>query len=313
MLLNGWKEISKHLGRGIRTVQRWEKLGLPLRRPNRKKRSAVVALSKEVDEWVKAGPHTQPAALPAGKKQATTGPFKRRILIADDDEALLVTIAALLDEQGYDVRTARDGFEALAALRIGLPDVLISDLRMPNMSGFELLAVVRKRFPSIGVIAFSSEFTPAVEPAIIADAYVQKGVNSGFELMEAVRELLTRVPLRSQPAKPDTAPAWIPRSTNGYVVLTCPDCLRSFSVATRQLAIDEAGREKCVHCGQQVHYRIDKSVLPIAAEFPTLLDRAQRSLDMSRAMIKQSRTTIRQSHQVPEQGNRASQKKTAGK
>src|SRR5512146_1149208 len=78
--------------------------------------------------------------------------FKRRILIVDDDAALLATTAAALSREGYEVMTATDGFAALAVLRGGMPDVLISDLKMPNMSGFELLAIVRKRFPAIAVI-----------------------------------------------------------------------------------------------------------------------------------------------------------------
>src|SRR5262249_18310689 len=51
-VLNSWKEIAQYLGRGIRTVQRWErKLGLPVRRPRGKKRSAVIALPAELDAW----------------------------------------------------------------------------------------------------------------------------------------------------------------------------------------------------------------------------------------------------------------------
>ena len=53
MILNGWKEIANHLGRGVRTVQRWEQLGLPVRRPKGTDRSAVLALSEELDAWVK--------------------------------------------------------------------------------------------------------------------------------------------------------------------------------------------------------------------------------------------------------------------
>ncbi len=53
MFLNGWKEISNYLGRGVRTVQRWEHLGLPVRRPAGRTRSAVCALPDEIDAWVK--------------------------------------------------------------------------------------------------------------------------------------------------------------------------------------------------------------------------------------------------------------------
>jgi hypothetical protein len=67
MLLNGWKEISKHVQRGLRTVQRWEHLGLPVRRITSGARSPVIARSEELDQWLtrlsKSKPQTQPLLL----------------------------------------------------------------------------------------------------------------------------------------------------------------------------------------------------------------------------------------------------------
>jgi phage terminase Nu1 subunit (DNA packaging protein) len=52
-VLNSWKEVALYLGRGVRTVQRWEQeLGLPVRRPRGKARSAVLALRAELDSWL---------------------------------------------------------------------------------------------------------------------------------------------------------------------------------------------------------------------------------------------------------------------
>ena len=87
--------------------------------------------------------------------------FNYRLLLVDDEPAILNTCAAILERKGYEVRTACDGFAALAELRRSLPDVIISDLGMSNMSGFELLSVVRRRFPHIPVIAMSGEFNSA--------------------------------------------------------------------------------------------------------------------------------------------------------
>jgi len=51
-ILNSWKEIAQYVGRGVRTLQRWERdLGFPVRRPRRKQRSAVVAMPAEIDAW----------------------------------------------------------------------------------------------------------------------------------------------------------------------------------------------------------------------------------------------------------------------
>src|SRR5438105_3854470 len=156
--------------------------------------------------------------------------FRHRILVVDDDEAARSTVTSLLQKENYEVMTAMDGFEALAAMREGLPDLLISDLKMPNMSGFELLGVVRKRFPSVAVIAMSGEFKPASLPnELLADRYLEKGNTPPMEIAEAVRELLAASPLRSQPARAELASVWLPRSRTGYLVLTCPECLRSFS------------------------------------------------------------------------------------
>ncbi len=56
-VLNSWKEIAVYLGRGVRTVQRWEHdLGLPVHRPRGKRRSAVVAIPDELDKWIQRTP-----------------------------------------------------------------------------------------------------------------------------------------------------------------------------------------------------------------------------------------------------------------
>ena len=52
MILTGWKEISNHLRYGVRTLQRWERKGLPVRRINQSPRSPVVADSDELEAWI---------------------------------------------------------------------------------------------------------------------------------------------------------------------------------------------------------------------------------------------------------------------
>ncbi len=73
--------------------------------------------------------------------------------------------------------TAADGVEGLHALSKSLPDVIISDLNMPKMSGFEFLAVVRERFPHIATIAMSGGYSTGEKPlGILADAFLQKDI-----------------------------------------------------------------------------------------------------------------------------------------
>ena len=102
-------------------------------------------------------------------------PFKYRILFVDDDERLRELAKAILESQGYEVLCAKDGFDGLAALKDSLPDLIISDLQMPNMDGFEFLSVIRQRFPQLPVIVISGEFTGFDVPhSVLADAFFEK-------------------------------------------------------------------------------------------------------------------------------------------
>ncbi len=60
----------------------------------------------------------------------------RKILLVDDDPDILDALTMILESQGYQVVTARDGIEALANLKVEKPDLLILDLLMPKMDGF---------------------------------------------------------------------------------------------------------------------------------------------------------------------------------
>lgn len=103
-------------------------------------------------------------------------PFRFRILLVDDEPSIRETAGLILEREGYDVRTAADGVDGLCALGEYLPDLIISDLNMPRMSGFEFLAVVRKRFPHIATIAMSGDSIAGQKPAgTVADAFLQKG------------------------------------------------------------------------------------------------------------------------------------------
>lgn len=181
--------------------------------------------------------------------------FKYRILVVDDDPMVRETSGLVLMKHGYEVRTSEDGFSALVKLRTALPDLIISDLRMPNMSGFELLSVVRRRFPQIPVIAVSGEFDADGPIELLADAFLQKG-HRPEQLFAKIAALLKASPIRPSVVKPDCAPVWTPINERGYVVLTCSECLRSFSVPETQKG-EEICETECVHCGAKVRYLHD--------------------------------------------------------
>ena len=68
---------------------------------------------------------------------------KRNILVVDDEAQIARVLKTALSSQGYGVRTAGDGEEALTEMRNWSPDLLITDLRMPKMDGLELCRRVR--------------------------------------------------------------------------------------------------------------------------------------------------------------------------
>jgi transposase/CheY-like chemotaxis protein len=110
------------------------------------------------------------------------------------------------------VVTAQDGFAALRSLRGAPPDLLITELDLPRMSGFESLSVVRTRFPLIAVIALSGEYTAGHMPQqTVCDAFLTKGPNLDFELIQETQRLISESPLRGSRPKSDVAPVWLPR------------------------------------------------------------------------------------------------------
>jgi len=92
------------------------------------------------------------AELATPVEEVMPTPAKRHILVVDDDSGVRETVSMTLTAAGDDVVAAEDGFRALSQLRKKLPDVVLSDLDMPGMSGFELLSVVRRRFPLISTV-----------------------------------------------------------------------------------------------------------------------------------------------------------------
>ena len=218
--------------------------------------------------------------------QVPAAEFRRRILLVHGTQRFLDDCSAELRKRGYEVLMAREGFEALCALRGAVPDVLISELDLPRMSGFELLSVVRTRFPQVAVIATSGAYTAHSLPVeTTADAFVAEGPNMIFELMEAVHTAISDSPARGSKPKTQSASVWIPRSSTGYIILTCPECLRSFSVVQPKAEPGTTLHEICVSCGARVRFSISAGAM---VRPPGRTD----SNLTSRDRIKQSKATI---------------------
>ena len=194
--------------------------------------------------------------------------FHYRLLVIDDEPRSRDLLQSSLSKQGYEVCVAKDGFAALAQMRGALPDLIVTDLKMPNMSGFEFLSIARRRFPQIPSIAVSGEFHAPVEPlGVLADAFFAKPFRFE-ELLAKIAELLRDGPPR--PAiKRDRAPVWVPRNGE-YYVITCADCLRSFSIPIeKSIRLLRALRTlKCIFCDAQVQFIVEET--PEAAGLPII-------------------------------------------
>jgi CheY-like chemotaxis protein len=130
-----------------------------------------------------------------------------RLLIVDDEPAIRTVISQVLTGMGYQVRSAEDGTSALAEIRNQIPDIVLSDLNMPGMSGFELISIIHRSYPSIQVIAMSGAFSGEEAPSgLAADAFYQKGCGPG-SLLKIIRALprLDRISY-GRPAA--SAPVW---------------------------------------------------------------------------------------------------------
>jgi CheY-like chemotaxis protein len=207
----------------------------------------------------------QPAAPYEGTfvAEAQVHQFPYRVLVVDDEPSVREAAGAILESQGFEVLTVADGLDGLKALSGSLPDVVISDLNMPRMSGFEFLAIVRKRFPRIATIAMSGEYITGEKPSgILADAFLQKGGYTANELLEEVAKLLAASPIRSEGEKSDIAPLFVPRDPAGYLIITCPKCLRPNKLEAMSLngGIHQA---ICQSCSTPVKFEINHEIEPL--------------------------------------------------
>ena len=117
-----------------------------------------------------------------------------RILIADDEPNILISLEFLMKREGHEVLLARDGREALDTIRRERPALVLLDVMMPLMNGFEVCAAVKgddelKATKVLMLTAKGRETDIAKGLAMGADAYMTKPFSTR-ELAERVRTLL---------------------------------------------------------------------------------------------------------------------------
>lgn len=117
-----------------------------------------------------------------------------RVLIADDEPNIVVSLEFMLKREGYEVLVARDGTEALEAIRGQRPELVLLDAMMPGLSGFDVCQAVRadpglRGTRILMLTAKGRETDMARGLGVGADAYVTKPFSTR-ELMQKVRDML---------------------------------------------------------------------------------------------------------------------------
>jgi DNA-binding response OmpR family regulator len=132
----------------------------------------------------------------------------KNILVVDDDEAILQTLRYNLLKEGYEVVTATDGREAVRLARQEHPDLVVLDIMLPVLDGFEVCRLLRKEMsvPILMLSARESEIDKVVGLEIGADDYITKPF-SLREFLARVKSALRRADIGVQPDSNGALPA----------------------------------------------------------------------------------------------------------
>lgn len=118
-----------------------------------------------------------------------------KLLIVDDEEMMRSLLSKILTREGYQVHSASDGVEALEYLKEQDADIIISDMKMPRMDGFELMKQVKADYPDKAVIimtAFGDTYTVKDALLLGADEYITKPFKS-YEISLVVERAYWRM------------------------------------------------------------------------------------------------------------------------
>lgn len=120
---------------------------------------------------------------------------KNRILVVDDEDALRMVLSAELEGEGYRVSSAGDGAEAINILKTQTFDLILLDIKMPNVDGFEVLKFVKESQPSTKVIMLTgfADLKNAIESKKLgAEDFVSKPYDL-VDLLTTVERVLSGV------------------------------------------------------------------------------------------------------------------------
>ena len=184
---------------------------------------------------------------------------KSCVMLVNDDTSNRELLARYLEKAGFEAVHAEDGIDALRKLRETLPKVIISELRMPRMSGVEFMGVVRRRFPAIPVIAVAGLIPDKLPAEAQPDVWFDADALHPRELVRAVQYLAQSVPDHIDLPQVVPTPVRTRPGLAGYFRLTCTDCLRTFEATSTPGNKAVAGVAVCTHCEARVPFLIESS------------------------------------------------------
>jgi twitching motility two-component system response regulator PilG len=120
----------------------------------------------------------------------------KKILLVEDQESLLKLESILLTSRGFEVRGVSDGEAALAAIEEDIPDLMLLDIMLPDLDGFEICRMIKEKertrqIPIIMVTARKSRMDVQLSKEAGADAYITKPFKSAM-LIETIQKFLGR-------------------------------------------------------------------------------------------------------------------------
>lgn len=120
--------------------------------------------------------------------------MSKSVLIADDEPNIVISLEFLLEQAGYQIRVAHDGQEALEAVQRQPPDLVLLDVMLPRLSGFDVCQKIRENpawqhMRIVMLTAKGREVEVSKGLALGADAYITKPFSTQ-ELLAQVRDLL---------------------------------------------------------------------------------------------------------------------------
>lgn len=130
------------------------------------------------------------------------------IFLIDDDEPILTSVSMMLEDEGYKIQSFTRGGPALDEMKKQKPDLIVLDIKMPEMDGFSVLQAIKQidqLIPTIMLTSKEDETDEVLSLRLGADDYIRKPFSQRL-LLERIKTLLRRVELFHQPQSQVTEP-----------------------------------------------------------------------------------------------------------